>query len=53
MREERAPDLPELKKARDFDREWHIRKGIEAGLSRAEAERHADEDLAERDDATP
>jgi hypothetical protein len=47
------PDLPELSKLRAFDREQHVKKGIEAGMTREEAERHADEDLRERDDAHP
>jgi hypothetical protein len=38
----------ELQRLRDFDRQQHIQKGLEAGLSREEAERHADEDLASR-----
>ena len=41
----------ELGKRREFDRQMHIQRGIEAGLSRQEAERHADEDLRGRDDS--
>lgn len=49
----RDGEKSELQKLRDFDRQQHIQKGIEAGLSREEAERHADEDLSERDDSQP
>ena len=37
------PEFPTLTAIRDFDRQQHIQKSIEAGLSREEAERHADE----------
>lgn len=47
------PDFPELTKLRAFDRQQHIQKSIEAGLSREEAEKHADHDLGDRDDTHP
>lgn len=47
------PTFPELTKLRAYDREQHIKRAMEAGLSREEAERHADEDLASRDDGHP
>lgn len=46
--EKKTPELPELNKARAFDREEHIRRGMAAGLTREQAERHADEDLRGR-----
>lgn len=48
----REPDFPNLSKMQAQDRQQHIQKSIEAGLSREEAERHADEDLKDRDDST-
>lgn len=47
------PELPQLTKLRDFDRQQHIQKAIEMGMSREEAERHADHDLADRDEGEP
>ncbi len=47
------PTFRELEKAREFDRQVHIQKAMEAGLTREEAEAHADEDLADRDDTRP
>lgn len=47
------PDFPEIAKRRAFDREAHIARGIAAGLSRAETEKHADEDLREHADDAP
>jgi hypothetical protein len=47
----KEPDFPELSKAREFDREEHIRRSMAAGMTRQQAERHADEDLRERDDS--
>jgi hypothetical protein len=49
----REPEFRELTKMRAFDRAMHIEKSLEAGMTRAEAERHADEDLSERDDSRP
>jgi len=43
-------DLPNLTKMRDLDRQQHIQKGLEMGLTREQAERHADEELRERVD---
>ena len=47
----REPEFKELTKLRDFDRAMHIERSLEAGMTRAEAERHADEDLSDRDDS--
>ncbi|GEM_PF-5830418 len=47
------PEFPELTKLRDQDRQEHVRRAMAAGMSREEAERHADEDLRERDDSHP
>lgn len=44
------PEFPALTKLKAFDRQQHIQKSIEAGLSREEAERHADEDMREREE---
>jgi hypothetical protein len=38
---------PNLKAQRDWDRAEHVRKGMEAGLSKKEAERHADAEIRE------
>lgn len=46
----REPELPNLTKIRAMDRQQHIAKALEMGLSREEAERHADEDLREREE---
>ena len=43
----------ELEKIRAFDRQQHIQKAMEMGLTREEAERHADEEVGERGDARP
>lgn len=47
----KEPEFPELTRLRAFDRQMHIQKSIEMGMSREEAERHADHDLEDRDDA--
>ena len=47
------PDFPTLTKLRALDREEHIARAMEMGLTREEAERHADEDLKERRDSVP
>lgn len=44
----KEPDFPELERRRRFDREEHVKRGMAAGLSREEAEKHADEDLRDR-----
>jgi hypothetical protein len=46
------PAFPELTKLRANDRQQHIQKALDAGMTREEAERHADEDLRERDDSS-
>lgn len=43
----REPELREIQRLRTFDRQQHVQKSIEAGLSREEAERHADEHARE------
>ena len=45
------PTFPELTKMRAFDRQQHIQRSMEAGLTREQAEKHADEHLAQRSDA--
>jgi hypothetical protein len=41
--DKREPEFRELKRLETFDRQMHIQKGLEAGLTREQAERHADE----------
>lgn len=41
----REPEFPTLTKIRAFDRQQHIQRSLEAGLSREEAERHADQEM--------
>jgi hypothetical protein len=43
--ERRAPYFDQLTRIEAHDREMHIQKGIEAGLTREQAERHADEEM--------
>ena len=47
----RNDELPELTKLRAYDRQEHIQRAMEAGMSREQAERHADEDLRDRADS--
>lgn len=47
------PEFPELTKRRAFDRQTHIERSLEAGLTREQAEKHADEDLEDRVDEFP
>lgn len=47
--ETKEPDFPELTRMRAFNRQQHIQKALEMGMTREEAERHADEDLTEYD----
>ncbi|HVL49867.1 MAG TPA: hypothetical protein VM889_15025 [Candidatus Thermoplasmatota archaeon] len=49
----RPREESEIERLRRMDREAHVRKAMEAGLSREAAERHADEELADRDDGHP
>lgn len=51
--ETKEPRFPELTRLKAFDRQMHIQKSIEMGMSREEAERHAEHDLEDRDDARP
>jgi hypothetical protein len=39
--------FPNLAAEREWDREQHIRRAMASGLTRRQAERHADEELAE------
>lgn len=48
--ETREPDFPQLTRIKAFDRQMHIQKSIEMGMSREEAERHAEHDLEDRDE---
>lgn len=41
------PTFPNLEAERKFDREEHIRRAMANGMSRAQAEQHADEDMRE------
>lgn len=46
----RDPDderYPLLAAQKEWDRAEHVRKGIEAGLTKKQAERHADADVRE------
>ena len=45
-----AKRFPNIAAERDLDRAEHIKRAMANGLSRKEAERHADEDLAEHAD---
>lgn len=45
--EKKEPELKELRKIAAFDRQMHIQKGLEMGLTREQAEKHADEDRAQ------
>ena len=38
---------PNIAAERDWDKEQHIKKGIESGLGRKEATRHAEKDIRE------
>lgn len=51
--ETKEPEFRELTRRQTFDRQTHIQKSLEMGMSREEAERHADQDLKDRDDAHP
>lgn len=46
--EKREPEFRELTKIQAFDRQQHIQKALEMGMSREEAERHADAEMEER-----
>jgi hypothetical protein len=41
---------PNLAAERAFDRAEHIKRAMAAGMTRREAERHADEDMADHED---
>ena len=43
----REPDFPNLTKMHAYDRQLHIERCLEMGMTRAEAEAHADEDMAD------
>lgn len=45
------PEFPNLTAMAAFDRQQHIQRSIEAGLTREQAEKHADEHLHERDES--
>ena len=44
------PEFPQLTQMKAQDRQFHIERAIEMGMSREEAERHADHDLADREE---
>ena len=48
--EKKEPDFPNLTAMQAQDRQFHIERAMEMGMSREEAERHADHDLADRDE---
>lgn len=43
--ETKEPELKQLKAAREFDREQHEKRSLEAGLPPEKAKRHAEEDV--------
>lgn len=43
------PEFPQLTKIRAMDRQLHIERAMEMGMSREEAERHAEHDLNDRE----
>lgn len=51
LRATAEPEFPELTKMKAQDRQLHIERAIEMGMSREEAERHADHDLADREES--
>ena len=42
--ERKEPDFPNLTAMERQNREHHVQRGLDAGLTREQAERHADED---------
>ncbi|HUR61165.1 MAG TPA: hypothetical protein VM286_02210 [Candidatus Thermoplasmatota archaeon] len=38
---------PNLAAAKDWDKAQHVKKGIEAGLTKKQAQRHADDEVRE------
>lgn len=46
------PEFPQLTAIHAFDRQQHIQRSMDAGMTREQAERHADEHLDERADAS-
>jgi hypothetical protein len=45
------PTFPNITRRKAFDRQQHIQKSLEMGMTREEAEKHADADLADREEA--
>jgi hypothetical protein len=45
--DEEREKYPNLAAAKDWDKAEHVRKGMEAGLSRKDAVRHANEEVRE------
>jgi len=41
------PRFPNIEAERKFDREEHIRRAMAAGMTKAQAEKHADEEMRE------
>lgn len=48
--EKAEPEFPQLTKIRAQDRKDHIERAIAMGMSREEAERHAEHDLGDREE---
>ena len=44
----KEPEFPQLTKLKAFDRQAHIERALAAGLTREQAEKHADEHVADR-----
>jgi hypothetical protein len=49
--EKKEPTFPNLTAMQADDRKHHIERAMAMGMTREEAERHADHDLADRDEA--
>ncbi|HET6404086.1 MAG TPA: hypothetical protein VFH78_05525 [Candidatus Thermoplasmatota archaeon] len=45
------PEFPQLTQIKAQDRQFHIERAIEMGMSREEAERHAEHDLEDREES--
>jgi hypothetical protein len=45
--DEESAKYPNLAAAKDWDKAQHVKKGMEAGLSKKEAQRHAEEEVRE------
>lgn len=50
MEEKSEPEFPQLTKIRAQDRQHHIERAMAMGMTREEAERHAEHDLKDREE---